>query len=77
MLAGSERRLQVHFPESIVRRFSYLRFAVDRGRDERGWVEPGVGGSVYEKYGLGNEQEKNLIVPDIVKTRREKMLAHK
>lgn len=67
MLAGSERRVQGHFPSSIVQRFHYLRFAVDRGKYDSGWVDPGVG--------FGNEQQKNMIVPEIVKARREKMLA--
>ena len=75
MLAGSEARLQEHFPSEVVCRFNYIRFAVDRGRDERGWVVPGIGGSVYERYGLGDEREKNLIMPEIVRIRRKMFVA--
>ena len=70
MLAGSEARIQEHFPSSMVRKFNYLRFAVVSGADEAG-----VGEAEHKRYGLGDEREKNLIIPEIVRVRREKLVA--
>ena len=47
------------------RRFHFATFAID---DERvdGEVIPGVGGMVYPRLGLGNMEEKNHYIPEMV-----------
>lgn len=69
MLKGAEERLKDEFPDSVADKFSYVCFAID---DEKNgdYVKPGIGGSVYELLGLGDQQEKNRYIPTIVKTRR-------
>ena len=34
-------------------------------------ILPGIGGSVYERYGFASEADKNIYLPTIVKTRRK------
>ncbi len=69
LLEGAQKKLASEFPKSVANRFKYVWFATDyekRGDD----VVPGIGGSVYERLGLGDEVSKNKHVPDIVKQRR-------
>lgn len=70
LLHGAQNRLENEFPESMSRRFNYVWFATDFEKNEVGDVMPGIGGSVYERLGLGVEQ--NNFVPKIVRERREK-----
>jgi len=71
MLDGAEGRLAREFPVEINSKFEFVHFATD---DEKNGddVLPGIGGSVYELLGLGNSQQKNKYVPQIVKERRAK-----
>jgi hypothetical protein len=68
MLKGAEIRLASEFPKSTADRFEYFTFAIDdekRGVDN---VFPGIGGSVYEHLGFGDN--KTSYVPEIVRERR-------
>lgn len=73
MLVGAESRLACEFPEEVSSRFEFIHFATDTEKSSDGEsVFPGVGGSVYELLGLGNEADKNKYVPEIVRERRRK-----
>lgn len=70
LLEGAQERLALEFPNSISDKFKYVWFATDfeiRGEE----VVPGIGGSVYERLGFENENDKNRHVPLIVKERRK------
>lgn len=57
--------LMKEFPDEINRKFHFLTFAID---DERVGSEviPGIGGMVYPRLGLGNIEEKNHYIPEMV-----------
>lgn len=69
MHVDSEKKLEKEFPQKISNMFKYTFLAVDSMRSEDGEVIPGIGGSVYEKLGFKNQQDKNTFIPEIVKTR--------
>lgn len=68
-LDGAQKRLASEFPTSIADRFRYVWFATDHEKNGEN-VLPGIGGSVYQRLGLGDEASKNKHIPDIVKFRR-------
>ncbi len=71
LLDGAQKRLEEEFPAEIARLFDYIWFATDF--DKAGdYVDPGIGGSVYENLGFGDEKEKNKYMPNIVKQRRSR-----
>ncbi len=53
------------FPDEINSKFHFITFAID---DERvnNEVIPGIGGMVYLRLGLGNMEEKNHYIPEMV-----------
>lgn len=57
--------LKNEFPEDINSRFRFFTFAID---DERVGSEviPGIGGMVYPRLGLGDMEEKNQYIPEMV-----------
>lgn len=57
--------LMNEFPQEINQRFHFVTFAVDDER-EGSEVVPGVGGMVYPRLGLGNMEEKNHYIPEMV-----------
>ena len=69
LLKGAQERLAQEFPKDIADKFEYLWLATDSQKNGD-YVDPGVGGSVYERLGFVNEVEKNKYTPQIVKTRR-------
>lgn len=74
MLLGAEGRLEREFPPAISAKFEYVHFVTDTEKDKDGEnVLPGIGGSLYELLGLGNQHEKNKYIPSIVKERRKKL----
>lgn len=73
LLKGAQQSLAAEFAPEVSERFRYFWFAEDDERKEDGEVIPGIGGSVYELLGLG--PEKNRYTPEIVKTRRRRILA--
>ncbi|MFP4692673.1 MAG: hypothetical protein ACLFM2_02310 [Halothece sp.] len=73
---GAEEKLKAEFEENIYQKFQFFYFARDDERNKSGEVIPGIGGMVYERLGFDGQADKNKYVPKIVKTRRQKMLAH-
>ena len=57
--------LMREFPREINSKFKFVTFAID---DERKGSEvvPGIGGMVYPRLGLGNMEEKNHYIPEMV-----------
>jgi len=73
MYIGAEDRLAREFPKEISSKFKFVHFATDTEKDADGEnIRPGIGGSVYELLGLGNDHTKNKYMPAIVKQRRVK-----
>ncbi|MBC7882014.1 MAG: hypothetical protein H7Y37_11865 [Anaerolineae bacterium] len=68
----AEERLRNEFDEKTSSLFRFFYYAKDSERTEDGTVVPGVGGSVYERLGLGDSHEKNTYIPEIVKERRKR-----
>lgn len=58
--------LMREFPEDVVERFHFVTFAVDEDRTPEGEVVPGIGGMVYPRLGLGDMNEKNSYIPQLV-----------
>jgi hypothetical protein len=71
MLDGVEEHLRDEFPKYIGDRFQFVHFSTHFEKDGEN-VVPGIGGSVYELLGLGDEASKNSYLPDIVRERRRK-----
>jgi hypothetical protein len=69
MLTGAEQRLARELPPDLVSRFEFLAFAVDTEKTNDGNVVPGIGGEIYERLGLGDEIEKNRVMPRLVEER--------
>jgi hypothetical protein len=70
LLEGAQERLSREFPAEISSKFQYVWLATDfEKRDDM--VIPGIGGSIYERLGLGDENQKNKYIPAIVKERRQ------
>lgn len=57
--------LMQEFPDEINSKFKFFTFAID---DERvdSEVIPGIGGMVYPRLGLGNLEDKNHYIPEMV-----------
>ncbi|MGL4332169.1 MAG: hypothetical protein ACRCZQ_05115 [Bacteroidales bacterium] len=62
--------LKNEFPKEVSDKFEFVYFVMDTETNERSEVVPGIGGSVYERLGLGNNTTKNKYVPELVKKRR-------
>lgn len=73
MYKNAQTSLIKEFPKSISDKFSFLTFAIDTIKDEKGCILPGIGGMVYPKLGLGNIHEKNKYMPNLVKERMNLM----
>lgn len=73
MFQGAEEKLQREFPSEISERFEFLYFAVDDVANTQGEVIPGIGGSVYERLGIGSARTKNQYTPQIVRERRARL----
>ena len=71
---GAQQRLAEEFPKSISDRFEFFWFATDTQKQGEN-VLPGIGGSVYERLGLGDERSKNKYIPELVKERRKNQFA--
>lgn len=70
LLKGAQERLSREFSTEISNKFQYVWLATDSEKNGEN-VIPGIGGSVYERLGLGDENEKNKYTPAIVKERRK------
>jgi len=74
MHIDAPKRLAQEFPDNIARRFQFMMCATDLEKDGD-TVKPGIGGSVYELLGLGNQYEKNRVRPKIVSERTRRWAA--
>lgn len=68
MYKDAQPNLLKEFPDEISKKFKFLQFAVDDELQENE-VVPGVGGMVYPRLGLGDINDKNQYIPDMVKNR--------
>jgi len=66
MYKDGAHNLMKEFPEEIVDKFHFVTFAIDEERTEKGEVVPGIGGMVYPRLGLGDMDEKNSYIPQMV-----------
>lgn len=57
--------LMQEFPDEVNNKFCFVTFAIDDERIESE-VIPGIGGSVYERLGLGNMEKKNHYIPEMI-----------
>jgi uracil phosphoribosyltransferase len=69
MKAGTERALRAEFPKSIAKRMKFIYFAIDDKVDSNGYLDPGIGGSVYKRLGIGDSATG--LTPELVNRRRE------
>ncbi len=72
MLTGADERLEREFPRHLVDRFQYWTFEIDSAKSPDGNVEPGIGGEVYGRLGLGDKVTKNAVIPELVRRRARK-----
>lgn len=73
----AEDLLRQAFTPAIAEKFQFFYFAKDNERTAEGEVIPGIGGMVYERLGFDGEADKNRYTPDIVKQRRQILLAQR
>lgn len=66
MYKDGKPNLIKEFPDDISAKFNFITFAVDDLRDDSGSIVPGVGGMVYPRLGLGDIDQKNSYIPDMV-----------
>jgi hypothetical protein len=71
---NAEEKLKNEFEKNIYDKFKFFYFAKDDERTSLGEVIPGIGGMVYERLGFQGQEEKNTYIPEIVKSRRAKLL---
>jgi hypothetical protein len=71
---NAEQKLKSEFEKDIYDKFQFFYFAKDDQRTSSGEVIPGIGGSVYERLGFKGQEDKNTYIPEIVKSRRSKLM---
>lgn len=74
MYYNAEQKLKNEFEQEVCNKFKFFYFAKDDERTAEGEVIPGIGGMVYERLGFNGQNEKNSYVPDLVKSRRSKLV---
>lgn len=70
MYREARASLEAEFPPRIVEKLEYVSFARD-AELHGSIVVPGIGGSVYERLGLGTAETKNRTRPQLVTMRRQ------
>lgn len=68
---GAERALKNEFAREIADRFEFVFFARDSDVNKENEVVPGIGGSIYQRLGLGDAVSKNQHMPEVVRQRLE------
>lgn len=68
-------KLEKEFPKAISEKFQYVYFAEDSEKLENGNLVPGIGGSVYQRLGFEDQEDKNRFTPDLVRARREQLVS--
>ncbi|MFB8789884.1 MAG: hypothetical protein U7123_13775 [Potamolinea sp.] len=71
---NAEEKLKNEFEQDIYDKFQFFYFAKDDERTPQGEVIPGVGGIVYDRLGFQGQEGKNRYIPEIVKSRRSKLI---
>ena len=66
MYKDGKPNLEKEFPAEVSNKFHFITFAVDDTRNVSGEVVPGIGGMIYPKLGLGDIEEKNHYIPEMV-----------
>lgn len=74
MYYQAEQKLKNEFNEAIYNKFKFFYFAKDDERTSDGEVIPGIGGLIYQRLGFQGQDDKNQYVPEIVKSRRVKLV---
>lgn len=72
LLKGATKKLDSEFDREISKKFEYLYFAEDSGKNADGDVDPGIGGEIYRRLGFEGQSDKNRYTPEIVRERRRK-----
>ncbi len=67
MHKNSEEKLKAEFPQEIADKFRFICFAIDEIRTKSGEVQPGIGGSVYQRLGLNKPPVETGYMPNTVK----------
>lgn len=70
----AEQKLKSQFEKDIYDKFQFFYFAEDDERTEEGEVIPGIGGMIYERLGFQGQDDKNSYIPELVKSRRSKLI---
>jgi len=70
----AKQSLAESFDRDIVDKFQFFYFAEDDDRNEQGELIPGIGGSIYHRLGFAGQDEKNQYLPQLVKTRRDRIV---
>ena len=63
----SSKKLKIEFPDRISKTFDFTVLATDTDESDDGDLIPGVGGSVYQRLGFKNQDDKNTFFPNIIK----------
>lgn len=74
IFSQAEQKLRDSFVPEVYDRFQFLYLAKDDQRTSEGEAVPGIGGMIYDRLGFADQEAKNKYVPDIVKSRREKLV---
>jgi uracil phosphoribosyltransferase len=69
MRAGTDVALRAEFPRRIADRMKFIYFAIDDKLDSNGYLDPGIGGSVYKRLGIGDSASG--LTPELVRRRRD------
>jgi hypothetical protein len=70
----SESKLRQEFAPNIYNKFQFVYFAQDDERTPDGEILPGIGGMVYDRLGFKDQDTKNRYTPQLVKSRRVKLV---
>ncbi len=70
MMEGADILLKSEFLPEINKKFEFLTYAIDDRFAADGNVEPGIGGNVYDRLGFSSQENKNQMLPELVRTRR-------
>ncbi len=67
MHKNSKEKLKAEFPQQIADKFRFISFAIDEIRTDSGEVQPGIGGSVYERLGFNKPPVETGYMPNTVR----------
>jgi hypothetical protein len=70
----AKQSLAESFNPDLANKFQFFYFAEDDDCNEQGELVPGIGGSIYNRLGFAGQDEKNQYLPQLVKTRRDRIV---